>query len=165
MTCSLTIPGSSVFSSFRLASLQTSLGARAVRAIWIHYIHLHRQISSEAEQNLKQFLKYGADLKTAEDPFAQTLLSAVSGHGGPLSSDTQIYYVTPRLGTISPWSSKATSIAHVCGLEGDVKRIERGMAVAVTFPGPRGDDDFALADSFYDRMTHVSVSLTVSPFR
>ena len=33
--------------------------------------------------------------------------------------------VTPRLGTVSPWSSKATDIAHVCGLE-VVRRLERG---------------------------------------
>ena len=33
--------------------------------------------------------------------------------------------VTPRLGTVSPWSSKATDIAHVCGLEA-VRRLERG---------------------------------------
>ncbi|MBF4318656.1 hypothetical protein EAY30_27705, partial [Vibrio anguillarum] len=35
--------------------------------------------------------------------------------------------VTPRPGTISPWSSKATDIAHNCGLV-DVKRLERGTA-------------------------------------
>src|SRR5438477_12807251 len=33
--------------------------------------------------------------------------------------------VVPRLGTISPWSSKATDIAQLCGL-GAVRRIERG---------------------------------------
>src|SRR5882757_7812764 len=36
-------------------------------------------------------------------------------------------YVVPRLGTLSPWSSKATDIAQVCGLHG-VQRIERGRA-------------------------------------
>ncbi|MDX1497078.1 MAG: phosphoribosylformylglycinamidine synthase, partial [Salinisphaeraceae bacterium] len=35
-------------------------------------------------------------------------------------------YVVPRLGTISPWSSKATDIARVCGVEG-LQRIERGV--------------------------------------
>ena len=34
--------------------------------------------------------------------------------------------VVPRFGTISPWSSKATDIAHVCGLDA-VRRIERGI--------------------------------------
>ena len=36
-------------------------------------------------------------------------------------------FVVPRLGTISPWSSKATDIARNCGLR-DVRRIERGIA-------------------------------------
>ena len=39
-----------------------------------------------------------------------------------------LFLVTPRLGTISPWASKATNIAENCGLEG-IERIERGMAV------------------------------------
>ena len=34
--------------------------------------------------------------------------------------------VVPRIGTISPWSSKATEIAHVCGLDG-IKRVKRGI--------------------------------------
>ncbi len=35
-------------------------------------------------------------------------------------------YVVPRLGTISPWSSKATDIFHLCGLD-SVRRVERGI--------------------------------------
>ena len=38
---------------------------------------------------------------------------------------TQSAMVTPRIGTVSPWSSKATDIAHVCGLTA-ITRIERG---------------------------------------
>src|SRR5690349_4554679 len=36
-------------------------------------------------------------------------------------------FVVPRVGTVSPWSSKATDIARVCGLAG-VRRVERGRA-------------------------------------
>lgn len=39
--------------------------------------------------------------------------------------------VTPRPGTISPWSSKATNIAHNCGLK-QINRLERGIAYYVT---------------------------------
>ena len=39
-------------------------------------------------------------------------------------------YVVPRLGTISPWASKATDIAKLCGLP--VRRVERGRLVALT---------------------------------
>jgi phosphoribosylformylglycinamidine synthase len=38
-----------------------------------------------------------------------------------------VQVVAPRPGTISPWSSKATDIAHICGLAA-VKRIERVIA-------------------------------------
>ncbi|KAG7117238.1 Phosphoribosylformylglycinamidine synthase like protein [Verticillium longisporum] len=40
---------------------------------------------------------------------------------------TKTYYVTPR--NISPWSSKGTSITHVCGLKDQIERIERGQAI------------------------------------
>src|SRR5678815_3094851 len=36
-------------------------------------------------------------------------------------------WVVPRLGTISPWASKATDIARICGLA-RVRRVERGVA-------------------------------------
>src|SRR4029079_18822471 len=38
-----------------------------------------------------------------------------------------LFLVVPRLGTISPWSSKATEIARQCGLEA-VERVERATA-------------------------------------
>ena len=42
----------------------------------------------------------------------------------------------PRPGTISPWSSKATDIAHVCGLDA-IERIERGIAYELRTAGAR----------------------------
>jgi phosphoribosylformylglycinamidine synthase len=55
--------------------------------------------------------------------------------------------VVPRLGTVSPWSSKATDIARSCGLA-RVRRIERG--VAWWLPGTTAE---AAADLLHDRMT------------
>ena len=43
---------------------------------------------------------------------------------------TDEFFVIPRLGTISPWASKATDIAHNCGMA-HVHRIERGVAYKV----------------------------------
>ena len=63
--------------------------------------------------------------------------------------------VTPRPGTISPWSSKATDIARHCGLDG-VIRIERGVAWSIAHTGDDGPDVAgALCDSglLHDRMT------------
>ena len=63
--------------------------------------------------------------------------------------------VTPRPGTISPWSSKATDIARRCGLDG-VVRIERGVAWSIAHAGgDERDVAAALRDSglLHDRMT------------
>ncbi len=64
--------------------------------------------------------------------------------------------MTPRAGTISPWSSKATDIAHNCGLK-QVMRLERGIAYNVGC----GDhelttDEVAIIDELlHDRMTET----------
>ncbi|EGC56126.1 TPA: phosphoribosylformylglycinamidine synthase [Neisseria meningitidis] len=59
----------------------------------------------------------------------QALLAAQSVEKTPKAREgLHLFLVTPRLGTISPWASKATNIAENCGLAG-IERIERGMAV------------------------------------
>jgi phosphoribosylformylglycinamidine synthase len=65
-----------------------------------------------------------------------------------LPAASGVLHVVPRLGTVSPWSSKATDIARVCGLP--VSRIERGRAVLLD--GVRGLPAAAL-DALHDRMT------------
>jgi phosphoribosylformylglycinamidine synthase len=67
----------------------------------------------------------------------------------PLPQAQTTLYAVPRLGTVSPWSSKATDIARVCGLDG-VTRVERGRAylfdgIAAVAP--------ALFNLLHDRMT------------
>ena len=59
----------------------------------------------------------------AVDRGALTALLDATDEALPAADAT--YYVVPRLGTLSPWASKATDIARVCGLEG-VQRVERG---------------------------------------
>jgi phosphoribosylformylglycinamidine synthase len=58
------------------------------------------------------------------------------------------FYVVPRIGTVSPWSSKATDIAHVCGLA-KVRRIERGVEWSFVGDGDAG----RIGDALADRMT------------
>ncbi len=72
----------------------------------------------------------------------------------PAAPAGELLLVTPRLGTISPWSSKATDIARNCGFDG-VRRIERGVAYhAVGKPL----DFQALAAKLHDRMTESVLS-------
>jgi len=61
-------------------------------------------------------------------------------------------WVVPRLGTISPWSSKATDILHECGFA--VQRVERGMACVIDHaPAPESDQWPALLGVLHDPMT------------
>jgi phosphoribosylformylglycinamidine synthase len=61
--------------------------------------------------------------------------------------------VTPRKGTISPWSSKASDIAHNCGLT-MVERIERGIAYDIQVPQVLAEAErIAIAALLHDRMT------------
>jgi phosphoribosylformylglycinamidine synthase len=67
------------------------------------------------------------------------------------------FFVTPRLGTISPWSSKATDIAWNCGFA-SLERVERGMLYVVTLRGgrlPDADERRQLATLLHDRMTET----------
>ena len=82
----------------------------------------------------------------------QALLAAQSVEQAPKAREgLHLFLVTPRLGTISPWASKATNIAENCGLEG-IERIERGMAVWLE--GRLNDDEKQQwAALLHDRMT------------
>src|SRR5690606_1650635 len=73
--------------------------------------------------------------------------------------------VIPRLGTVSPWASKATDIAHNCGLLG-IRRIERGIRYTITpargLLGSKALDAAQLAtpaDCLHDRMTETVVDV------
>ncbi|MCF7821100.1 MAG: phosphoribosylformylglycinamidine synthase [Mariprofundaceae bacterium] len=69
----------------------------------------------------------------------------------------ELFLVTPRVGTISPWSSKATDIAALCGL-GSLNRIERG--IAYTIPGTSHYEHAAIGKLICDRMTESVLSST-----
>ncbi|OCK79738.1 phosphoribosylformylglycinamidine synthase [Lepidopterella palustris CBS 459.81] len=150
----LVIPGSSAFSDFRLAALAQGIGAIDVRAIWVHFVNPHRKLEEEEFSILRQLLHYG-DIPSSQDRLYQTLLDGVVRSGDPRDPDTALFYVCPRPGTISPWSSQATSIADVCTLKGSVKRIERGMVIAATFEKALETDFIPNPDYLHDRMTQT----------
>ena len=98
------------------------------------------------------FVHSTADLDGAAVEKMQALLEAKRVENVPqVSEGLLLFLITPRIGTISPWSSKSTDIAHNCGLDG-VERIERGMAVHVS--GSLHDNERAQwASLLHDRMT------------
>ena len=95
------------------------------------------------------FVSSLAPLDAAQTEKLQALLSAV--RVDTPAAGQSLFLITPRIGTISPWSSKATDIAHNCGLDG-VERIERGMAVYVS-GSLHGNERAQWASLLHDRMT------------
>jgi phosphoribosylformylglycinamidine synthase len=96
-------------------------GLRGLQARWVHLVTTERPLTAAEAAQLDAMLAYG--------PLDEVL--AVSPLG---SVETMTFFVTPRLGTTSPWSSKATDIAHVCGLAA-ITRIERSVAYVATGAG------------------------------
>ncbi|SUC01819.1 phosphoribosylformylglycinamidine synthase [Proteus vulgaris] len=104
--------GSPALSAFRINKLLTQcqendLPVQGIYAEFVHFAKVEGQLSEDDHIKLSQLLHYGPSL-TEHEPIGEMRV------------------VTPRPGTISPWSSKATDIAHNCGLS-KVVRIERGI--------------------------------------
>lgn len=133
------IPGSSAFSEFRSQALAANIGAKDVRGQWYHYVSLFSDINDADHKTLQQLVTYG-------DTWIDRLSSSSNGR-------VRFFYIVPRPGTISPWSSKATSIAQVCGLGNVVRRIERGICISVVLGDGQEVDEKVALDFLHDRMT------------
>jgi phosphoribosylformylglycinamidine synthase len=171
-TTTLTLAGSLSLSETRLNRLKTQLGATAICSRWVHYINLDAPASEQLKKSLETILDYGeppfsqvqppqqpASQKPYSEDLARKLTTAIERQEGSDDKQTLVLYVTPRQGTISPWSSSATAIARVCDLGHSVKRIERGIAYAVTFGQAQIDELPEWKDKLFDRMTQdISLS-------
>ncbi|WP_392552799.1 phosphoribosylformylglycinamidine synthase [Orbus wheelerorum] len=105
--------GSPALSAFRINKLltachQKNIPLESIYTQYVHFVDVNKSLSDRDKQTLIQLLTYGPKID-AQD---------ING---------QLFLVTPRASTISPWSSKATDIAHNCGLT-QINRIERGIA-------------------------------------
>tara|TARA_R110000868_G_scaffold362686_2_gene624903 strand:+ start:20976 stop:24809 length:3834 start_codon:yes stop_codon:yes gene_type:complete len=134
----LQLKGAPAFSDFRLQKLLTDIQAvvPSVQALDVRYqyfVDIAERLADAEVQQLNSILK------------AQTNADI----------DGQFLLVTPRPGTISPWSSKATDILHISGLT-QVRRVERGMAFYVQAPSALSDDELKLVKPIiHDRMVEV----------
>ncbi|MEE3270972.1 MAG: phosphoribosylformylglycinamidine synthase, partial [Pseudomonadota bacterium] len=135
----LVLRGAPALSEFNQTKLIAKLGQSGVRVknLYSEYVHLvdsQGDLSKQQIEILEKLLTYGP-ARQAQTP---------SG---------TFFLITPRPGTISPWSSKATDIAHNCSLK-NINRIERGCAFYIETENAVSEDDFALIASFlHDRMT------------
>ncbi len=122
----------------RVGTLVAGLGTLGVR--FVHYVHLEAPLDARQRQVLEALLTYGPPAPPAEPSGGADGLHAL--------------YVVPRLGTISPWASKATDIAKICGLP--VARLERGRVVELgAGPGFGGAHVERIAPLLHDRMTET----------
>src|SRR5580698_9118940 len=138
--CMFSLFGAPALSQFRLDQLLRVLTlqeprVQALASRWMHFVDTSRPLQESELEVLGKLLTYGARVPDAlrELPSGLRLL------------------VTPRVGTESPWSSKATDIAHVCGLHA-VTRVERGTVYFIesTSPIPHADL-LKLAAHLHDR--------------
>ena len=139
----LTLRGAPALSSFRRDKLARKLSdihpeLQLHRAEYVHFADLEQPLDERGLKVIERLLQYG--------PAAMT---------GELESERrgELLLVVPRPGTISPWSSKATDIAHNCGLQ-EVLRLERGIAYYLEYPaGPGSTMRQAAQRLLHDRMT------------
>ncbi len=136
MSSILKLRGGRAASAFRLDKLNSRLATshgsvRAAAAEHWHFVEAERALEPRETEVLERLLRYGD--------------AAPAGEGRMLLS-------VPRLGTISPWSSKATELARRCGLEA-VRRIERGTAWF--FSGEPAFDAQQILELVHDRMTET----------
>ncbi|CDH12104.1 probable Phosphoribosylformylglycinamidine synthase [Zygosaccharomyces bailii ISA1307] len=168
--------GPRALSQFRVDNLVESVSQhsnstsiiKVVRSCYVHYVDAKvPELSAEDEKLLKVLLTYDTPLDVATDPLSKLLADAVIKNVDDpiLDEDTYFIRIVPRSGTISPWSSKATNILTVCGLEGKINRVERGLALAIKvipgFPLLQNLNDESLK-TIFDRMTQ-ELHLTSAP--
>jgi hypothetical protein len=129
----LQLRGPRALSESRLAKLLAALkkadpGARSLAAEYRYFVEISGELAAAGERLLERLLDDGSP--------------------SPAPASGALVLVVPRLGTISPWSSKASDIARNCGLE-LVRRIERGTVFYIE--GTKTD----LSHLLHDRMTQT----------
>ncbi len=137
----LILPGATAHSAFRIDALLKqchSLGqsVTAIRSRFVYFIQPEGELSSEQSNRI-------AELLDAESQ--------------PYTANEGALWVLPRLGTQSPWSSKASDIFRNCGLP--VSRVERGIEFVLEGDWQAAD----VAPALHDRMTE-SLLTDPAPF-
>lgn len=140
----LVLRGAPALSAFRHAKLFKAVSKKVpsvtgLYAEFVHFADMNSDLSSEKYSILERILRYGPKVDQ-QDPKGTLIL------------------VVPRLGTISPWSSKATDIVHNCGLDA-IDRIERGTAFYVESASELSEQDLVDVQSvLHDRMVEAVMS-------
>jgi phosphoribosylformylglycinamidine synthase len=148
----LILPGAPALSDFRTTRLLAAVTARGhaveqLSARYVHFVQSRRDLGADERRILEALLTYGPRSPSGDSAAA---LPSERPNAG-------LVVVIPRPGTLSPWSSKATDIAHVCGLDA-IERIERGIAYELRATGGLTREQLhAIAPALYDRMTEAAI--------
>ena len=137
------ITGPVALTSFRINQLLPKLRQITpfIQSVTATYLHVHETVT----------------LSDAEHHELQELLSYEAGSVDHFTPEGQVFYVMPRPGTISPWSSKASDIIHNAGLH-QIKRIERVIAYDIIADKPlKAEQQLQVAELLHDRMTQIVV--------
>lgn len=136
--------GANALSPFRQNQLTATLQAicpqlQQLDARFVHLVDSPTIISDTLSAQLAALLDYG--------------LPVSSSFAVPANALTRSIFISPRMGTVSPWASKATDIARNCGFA--IKRVERVVEYRLVFNGlvPADDVLTTLASVLMDRMT------------
>ncbi|MCD8338996.1 MAG: phosphoribosylformylglycinamidine synthase [Burkholderiales bacterium] len=135
------------FRSERLAEkIRNTIPQAATVNTWhVHFVNASSPLTEAEEAKLKEILDYGTEALH--------------------TSSKARFLVVPRLGTVSPWASKATDIVKNCGLD-KVQRVERGTVYEVTFTEDVKLDKAerkAIEEAIHDRMTESVVDPDIDP--
>ena len=118
-----------------------------------------QQICPEVQDVYAEFVHF-AQWQDSYSQLDHDILNRLLRYGPRVASETfsdHRVIVIPRPGTLSPWSTKATDIAHNCGLSG-LTRIERGVDYDIRFAKPVADEQRAAIEALlFDRMTQTVV--------
>jgi len=132
--------GPRIYSEFRKAVLLNNaknsvLEIKGLTSSYLHVIESKERLSPKDQQSLEQILTYGEGIKETLAP-------------------ENIIFIGPRIGTISPWSSRASDIVQHCGI--DILRIERIKTISFTTNSGKPlsqSEKETLGQLLYDRMT------------
>ncbi|RUS35277.1 phosphoribosylformylglycinamidine synthase [Jimgerdemannia flammicorona] len=161
----LVLPGTPALSDFKRTNLLKNVQAHvpsvaSITALYVHFVQPTnndttirlQDPTSDERAILDSLLNYGSKSAVHASADAVRTIEAflASSVSTPLAKGHTFLIVIPRPGTISPWSSKATDISHMCNLESQVERIERGVAYLV-----EKSDSASLSSAELDTFSHL----------
>lgn len=138
----LVLRGTPALSDFRIEKylaqfVEHGLPISAIYAEYAHFVKVSEPLTEQEDSILGKLLTYGPSMQ--EHP-----------------PEGRLLLVTPRAGTISPWSSKSTDIAHNCGLD-KVQRLERGVAYYLQTESLTDAQLSQVKEILHDRMTEMVI--------